>query len=133
VTRTRLTDPEHLRRTATTMGAAAATAPRGHSWSARLRAMPSMVGAVLRGRWSGARRGPVLLALLGLLYVVMPVDFMPEALLGPFGLGDDIGVAAISLAVLVRGADAYLDDAATGTARPGPRVVPGEVVTTGTD
>jgi uncharacterized membrane protein YkvA (DUF1232 family) len=126
----RITDQAHLRRTAATLGTAAATAPRGHTWSDRVRAMPPMLGSVLGGRWRGARRGPILLSLLGLLYVVLPVDFMPELLMGPFGLGDDVGIAALSLAVLVRGADAWLDDPSTATGRqPGPRVVPGEVVT----
>lgn len=125
----RITDQAHLRRTAATFGAAAATAPRGHSWSDRLKATPSMIGAVLSGRWRGARRGPVLLSLLGLLYVVMPVDFLPELVMGPFGLADDMGIAALSLAVLVRGADAWLDDPTTTRGpEPGPRVVPGEVL-----
>lgn len=125
----RITDQAHLRRTAATFGAAAATAPRGHSWADRLRATPSMLGAVLSGRWRGVRRGPVLLSLLGLVYVVLPIDVLPELLMGPFGLGDDIGIAALSLAVLVRGADAWLDDPSTsGAPAPGPRVVPGEVI-----
>lgn len=125
----RITDQVHLQRTAATLGAAAATAPRGHTWPDRIKAMPPMLGAALTGRWPGARRGPLLLSLLGLAYVVLPIDLMPELLLGPLGLGDDIGIAALSLATLVRGADAWLDGPGSGQRSPGPRVVPGEVIT----
>ena len=32
------------------------------------------------------------------IYCISPVDIMPEALLGPFGLVDDLGAAAAGLA-----------------------------------
>ncbi len=38
-----------------------------------------------------ARKG---LALVAVAYAVMPFDFLPEALLGPIGLLDDLGVIA---------------------------------------
>jgi uncharacterized membrane protein YkvA (DUF1232 family) len=39
-----------------------------------------------------------------LVYVLSPVDLLPEALLGPFGLADDVVVALIGLrAVFQRG------------------------------
>ena len=39
---------------------------------------------------------------LALLYVVSPVDFIPELLLGPFGVVDDIGVAILALEFFIR-------------------------------
>ena len=56
-------------------------------WSARIRAFPSMLGNVLwfrKVKDRGVSRFRVDLALLGLLYVISPVDFIPELLLGPF-------------------------------------------------
>ena len=112
-----------------TLAAAAATAPRGHSWAARLRALPAMVGAVLSGRWQGVGKLQLAGYAAALLYVVSPLDFVPELLLGPFGLADDVAVAALAVTGLVRGVDAWLTDCETGvTGTAPPRTIPGEVV-----
>lgn len=39
---------------------------------------------------------------LALLYVLSPVDAIPELLFGPFGLVDDVGVALVALEVFIR-------------------------------
>jgi uncharacterized membrane protein YkvA (DUF1232 family) len=61
----------------------------GPTLGARLRALPRMVVASLRRRqpYDGLRR----LVLMGVafLYIVVPVDLVPELLLGPLGLIDD--------------------------------------------
>jgi uncharacterized membrane protein YkvA (DUF1232 family) len=61
----------------------------GPSLGARLRALPRMVMASVRGRprYDGLRR--LLLMGLAALYVLWPLDFLPEALLGPAALLDD--------------------------------------------
>ncbi len=44
----------------------------------------------------------VLLFLLALFYGISPVDLLPEALLGPIGLVDDLGVVGIALMLVIR-------------------------------
>lgn len=40
---------------------------------------------------------------LGILYIVSPIDFIPEALLGPFGLVDDAAIAVVSVPLFLDG------------------------------
>jgi uncharacterized membrane protein YkvA (DUF1232 family) len=58
----------------------------------RLRAFPRMAVAAVSGRYPEAR-GRLALLVLGLAYLVSPVDLVPEAFLGLIGLGDDAVVA----------------------------------------
>ena len=60
----------------------------------QLAAVPRMIAASLSGRYPHLARGRIALALVGVLYVVSPVDLMPEILLGVFGIGDDALVTA---------------------------------------
>jgi len=46
-------------------------------------------------------RGPKLVALIGLGYVLSPIDLLPEILLGPIGLIDDFLVVTAALAHLL--------------------------------
>ena len=46
-------------------------------------------------------RGPKLVALLGLGYVLSPIDLLPEFLLGPIGLVDDVLVVTAALSRLL--------------------------------
>ena len=46
-------------------------------------------------------RGPKLVALLGLGYVLSPIDLVPEILLGPIGLVDDLLVVSAALSRLL--------------------------------
>jgi uncharacterized membrane protein YkvA (DUF1232 family) len=55
-----------------------------------------MIADALGGRYEHLSRGRLVLLGLALLYLVSPVDLVPEAFLGPFGLGDD-GVVALWL------------------------------------
>jgi uncharacterized membrane protein YkvA (DUF1232 family) len=99
--------------------AGAVKASRGrHPLSQRLAAVLPMLRDTFKGRWAGAPKGRVLGGLAGLVYVVSPLDFLPEALLGPFGLGDDLAIAAISVAALLSSAEEWLDarDAAASPA-----------------
>lgn len=89
------------------MGAARA-ADRRFTWGERIAAIPAMLAATLRGRFPGATRKGVLLSAAGLVYLVSPIDLMPELLLGPFGIADDAAIAAMSMGYLVSAADRYL-------------------------
>src|SRR5882757_7990987 len=59
----------------------------------RARALPRIVGASLGGRYRGLSRGRLALFLVGLVYLISPVDLVPELLFNVFGLGDDVVVA----------------------------------------
>jgi uncharacterized membrane protein YkvA (DUF1232 family) len=63
----------------------------GPSLGTRLGAIPRMIKAIITGRYDGKAR----LAAMGLagVYIVSPVDFVPEAFLTVFGLFDDAAVA----------------------------------------
>lgn len=100
--------------------AGAVRASRGrHPLARRLMAVPPMIRDTLTGRWPGGPKGRVLGGLAGLVYLVSPIDFLPEALLGPFGLGDDIALAAVSVAALLTAAEDYLDARDLASTAPG--------------
>jgi uncharacterized membrane protein YkvA (DUF1232 family) len=63
----------------------------GPSLGMRLSALPRMLGATLRGRYDG--KGRVFAMILAALYIVSPVDFIPEMFLAFFGLADDAFIA----------------------------------------
>ncbi len=56
---------------------------------ARISALPGLVGAVLSGRWKGVGRGRLALMGVAVLYVLSPVDVVPEGLFLAVGLVDD--------------------------------------------
>jgi uncharacterized membrane protein YkvA (DUF1232 family) len=91
---------------------------------AQLAAVPRMLKLGLTGRYSGLSKSRILLAVVGLLYIVSPVDVMPELLLGIFGLGDDALVAAWVAGTVLGETDAFLRWEAQGSRR----VVVGEVI-----
>jgi uncharacterized membrane protein YkvA (DUF1232 family) len=91
---------------------------------AHLAAVPRMLKLGLTGRYPGMGKSRLLFALLGVLYVVSPVDFMPEVLLGVFGLGDDAFVAAWVAGALLSETDSFL----RWEAQDSPQVVVGEVI-----
>lgn len=123
-----------------TVGAAVRASRGRHPLGQRLGAVLPMLRDAFTGRWVDAPRFKLLAGLAGVLYVVSPLDILPEVLLGPFGLGDDLAIAVVSVAVLLGSAEDWLDsrDAqpATGTAGAGgtaaqPDVIMGEIVTRG--
>ena len=65
---------------------------RGPGLWVRLGAMPRMIWATITGRYDGAWR--LFLMALGMLYVVSPIDALPELFLAFVGLIDDAFVIA---------------------------------------
>lgn len=64
--------------------------------------LPRLVLLVLKLSWD--KRVPVRLRLLclgGLVYIVSPLDFIPEALFGAFGYLDDLAIALVILDILL--------------------------------
>ena len=64
----------------------------GPSLGHRLAALPRLIGATVSGRYDG--KGRLVAMVLAGLYILSPVDLVPEALLSVFGLIDDSFVAA---------------------------------------
>jgi uncharacterized membrane protein YkvA (DUF1232 family) len=94
---------------ATTVAGAVRASRGRHPLGQRLAAVLPMLRDAFTGRWSGAPRGRLLAGLAGLVYVISPIDVLPEALLGPFGLGDDLAIAALAVAALLSSAEDWLD------------------------
>jgi uncharacterized membrane protein YkvA (DUF1232 family) len=65
----------------------------------------------LRRIWQGATRKERLVLVLALVYLISPFDVLPEALLGPIGLTDDLAALGVLLS-LVRRIRLRLPDAA---------------------
>lgn len=59
----------------------------------RVRAVPRMIGAKLRGRYPELGGGKLFTMLALVVYVVSPIDFIPELLFSVLGLVDDVAVA----------------------------------------
>ena len=74
----------------------------------RLRAIPRMVSATLRGRYHGIGVGRLGSLALGLVYVVSPIDLLPEILLPLIGLGDDLVVLTFVASGLLVETDQFL-------------------------
>jgi uncharacterized membrane protein YkvA (DUF1232 family) len=102
----------------------ASSRPGAPGIAAQLAAVPRMLALGFRGRYPGLAKGRIVLAALGLLYVLSPVDLMPEILLGPLGLGDDALVTAWIVGALLGETDTFLRWEAGG----GSRVVVGEAL-----
>jgi uncharacterized membrane protein YkvA (DUF1232 family) len=93
----------------------------------RVAAVPRMLSMGLRGRYPHLDRSRMALAGLGLLYLLSPVDLVPEAFVWLLGLADDAVVAAWMVGVVLSETDTFL--AWERANAPGShRVVAGEVV-----
>ncbi len=90
---------------------------------ARLGAVPRMLSQGFRGRYPGLDKGRVAISFLGLVYVLSPVDAIPEIIVPLLGLGDDAVVAAFVVGSLLSEVDAFLEWEAQQS-----RTVVGEVV-----
>ncbi|QVJ00818.1 DUF1232 domain-containing protein [Nocardiopsis eucommiae] len=59
----------------------------------RVRAIPRMLGAKLRGRYPELGGGKLFMMLVLVGYIISPIDFVPELIFSVFGLVDDVAVA----------------------------------------
>lgn len=74
----------------------------------RLQAIPRLLGTASRGAYRDWDRRRAM-AVVGGLYVLSPVDLVPEALLGIFGLADDALVSAWLAGAVLSEVDHFLD------------------------
>lgn len=86
----------------------AATRPGAPGLGERLSAVPRMVRAAMRGEYAGLTRGRLLGMLGALIYVVSPVDLVPEGLFTVFGLADDAMLVTWLASALVNDTEAFL-------------------------
>lgn len=73
----------------------------------RARAVPRMLKSVLRGEYKGMSFKTLGLLALGLVYIVSPIDAIPD-MIPVVGIVDDTGLALWLLAVLVRSAGDFV-------------------------
>ncbi|HEY6742906.1 MAG TPA: DUF1232 domain-containing protein, partial [Lapillicoccus sp.] len=74
----------------------------------RVAAVPRMLSAIARGEYRGTTFGHVAMLAAAVVYIMSPLDFMPEALFSVFGLGDDAIVVTWLVAALVNDTEAFL-------------------------
>ena len=118
------------RKAAAAAAAAAAMQDGPTGFMARVASIPRMVRDVLKGDYDGLSRGRLLLMVGAVLYIVSPVDLLPEAILTIPGLADDAAVAAWLIASLLGATSAYrMWENGHLSASDDPNVVPGEVIT----
>jgi uncharacterized membrane protein YkvA (DUF1232 family) len=89
----------------------------------RLRALPRLVALTALGRYSGTTRVRLLAMLAGVLYVLSPVDLVPELFVPLLGLVDDAFVVAWLAGSVLLETERFLD-----WEQQQHRVVPGHVV-----
>ena len=124
------------RKAAYTAAAAAAMSEGPAGFGQRVASLPGLIRDTLSGRYVGLGKGRLALIVLALLYIVSPIDVMPEALLTIPGLLDDAAVVAWLVATLMGATTAYRAwngatapaDLPFESATDSTRVVPGEVL-----
>jgi uncharacterized membrane protein YkvA (DUF1232 family) len=85
-----------------------ATRPGEPGLGTQLRAVPRWVAATLSGSYQGTTRGRLTALAAAALYVLSPVDLVPEAVLPFIGLADDALVVAWLAGQLLGETDGFL-------------------------
>ena len=85
-----------------------ATRPGEPGLGTQLRAVPRWVAATLSGSYQGTTRGRLTALAAAALYVLSPVDLVPEAVLPFIGLADDAMVVAWLAGQLLGETDGFL-------------------------
>ncbi|RCV53010.1 YkvA family protein [Marinitenerispora sediminis] len=89
----------------------------------RAAAVPRLLGARLRGRYTEMSTSKLALFVLAALYIVSPIDLVPEFFAPILGLADDVGVAVWLVASLLSETERFMEWEARG-----PEYVQGHVV-----
>ncbi|RSN03739.1 hypothetical protein DMB42_32775 [Nonomuraea sp. WAC 01424] len=84
------------------------TKPGTPGMMTRVRAIPRMIGAVTRGRYDGMGRGKLALMALGVVYILSPIDVIPDFLV-LVGVADDFGVFLWLIASLLGESGRYVE------------------------
>lgn len=105
-----------------------ATRPGTPGVAARLTALPRLVWATFRGEYAGTSRGRLLAIVAGLLYVISPVDLVPELLLPLIGLADDAVVISWIAVALINDTESFLSWERERNLAMHPDIIVGDVV-----
>jgi uncharacterized membrane protein YkvA (DUF1232 family) len=73
----------------------------------RLAAIPRMIGATLRGEYDG--KGRLSMMAISALYIISPIDAVPEAFFLVLGLVDDAAVATFLAGALMDETERFLE------------------------
>ncbi|MDT4986364.1 MAG: hypothetical protein QOI74_458 [Micromonosporaceae bacterium] len=73
----------------------------------RLAAIPRMIGATMRGEYDGKSR--LAMMTMASLYIVSPIDLVPEAIFLVFGLIDDAAVATFLAGAVLDETERFLE------------------------
>ncbi|MEW1837317.1 YkvA family protein [Nonomuraea angiospora] len=84
------------------------TKPGSPGLMTRIRAIPRMVGAVTRGQYAGMGKGKLAMLGLGVVYILSPVDVVPDFLV-MVGVVDDFGVFLWMAATLLGESGRYVE------------------------
>lgn len=82
--------------------------PDGPSVVQRLSSVPRLVSSALSGRYSGTSVGRLAMMAAAVVYVISPIDLMPEGALLLFGVLDDAMVLTWLAAALVTETESFL-------------------------
>ncbi|MEV4564983.1 YkvA family protein [Nonomuraea sp. NPDC049419] len=83
------------------------TRPGSPPLMTRVRAIPRMLGAVMRGQYAGMGKGKLALMGLGVVYLISPIDVIPDFLM-LIGVADDFGVFLWLMASLIGESGRYV-------------------------
>ncbi|MEU7989658.1 YkvA family protein [Streptosporangium canum] len=84
------------------------TEPGSPGLGTRLRAIPKLIGAVTRGQYPGMGKGKLAMMGLGVLYILSPIDIVPDFLV-LIGVADDFGVFLWLMGSLLGESGRYVD------------------------
>ncbi|RVX45921.1 uncharacterized protein DUF1232 [Nonomuraea polychroma] len=84
------------------------TKPGSPGLMTRVRAIPRMIGAVMRGQYAGMGKSRLALMAMGVVYILSPVDVLPEFLM-VIGVADDFGVFLWLLASMLGESGRYVE------------------------
>ncbi|GII84842.1 hypothetical protein Ssi03_28320 [Sphaerisporangium siamense] len=82
--------------------------PGSHGLGTRLKALPRMISGTMRGDYRALGKGKLALMGLGILYIISPVDVIPD-FLALIGVADDFGVFLWLMTSLLGESGRYLD------------------------
>lgn len=85
------------------------TRPGTPGLGARLRAIPRMLKATMRGDYPAMGKGKLAMMAVGVLYLISPIDVVPEAFLLAVGVVDDFGMFLWLMASLIGQGGDYVE------------------------
>ena len=119
---------------ALTVALRTATRPGSAGLGERLRAVPRLVRATIRGEYHGTTTGRLFMIAVAVGYILSPIDVLPEAIFSVLGLADDAVLATWIAAALVNETESFLAWERTvraaqgGAGTPRAETVQGEVI-----